>query len=100
MTTEFCEICITMPLFPREHRGGARDCAHKIHEEAAEAMVEACAWAETGGGREVMLDELADVFQALANFVYAFQVTGEELSDAVVRCVERNHARGRYDVDE
>lgn len=85
-----------MPLFSFEARGTARDCAHKVHEEAAEAMVEACAWAKTGGGREIMLDEVADVVQALVNFLDAFGVTEDELEAAKRRCIERNHARGRY----
>lgn len=45
---------------------------------------------------ERLLDECADVCQAVANLVASLGVTQWEWQDAIERCHGRNEARGRY----
>lgn len=48
------------------------------------------------GYRESMVDECADVCQAVANLLAALGVDGDEWAAAVGRCEKRNRERGRY----
>lgn len=44
----------------------------------------------------LILDECADVCQAVANLLAALGVDGDEWAAAVGRCEKRNRERGRY----
>lgn len=77
----------------------------KVHEEAAELMVASKLYVDAlcsrdGDGeleyRQEMLDEAADVVQALTNLAACMGVTDAELSRAMERCDERNARRGRF----
>lgn len=46
--------------------------------------------------RTKLLDECADVCQAVANLLAALGVDGDEWASAVGRCEKRNRDRGRY----
>lgn len=46
--------------------------------------------------RTNLLDECADVCQAVANLLFALGVDGDEWASAVGRCEKRNRDRGRY----
>lgn len=46
--------------------------------------------------RTELLDECADVCQAVANLLAALGVDGDEWAAAVGRCEKRNRERGRY----
>lgn len=48
------------------------------------------------GFRKSMVDECADVCQAIANLLAALGVDGDEWAAAVGRCEKRNRERGRY----
>ena len=48
------------------------------------------------GYRESMVDECADVCQAVANLLAALGVDGDEWAAAIGRCEKRNRERGRY----
>lgn len=91
--------------YPPEDEAGAmqlKEQARKVHEEAGELMVAACDYVKANGTkvekdtRSRMLDELADLMQAMTNFAYAFCVTEEELGHAAWGCWDRNAERGRY----
>lgn len=43
-----------------------------------------------------LVDECADVCQAVANILAALRVDGDEWAAAVGRCEKRNRERGRY----
>ena len=45
--------------------------------------------------RQAMLDELADVLQTVGNLITAFDITDEELAQAMNDCLVRNQERGR-----
>ena len=45
--------------------------------------------------RQAMLDELADVLQTVGNLIAAFDITDEELAQAMDDCLVRNQERGR-----
>lgn len=75
--------------------------ALKVLEEAAE-LVEAtkafATWCEEEGYHErrtALLDEAADVNQALANLLDGL-ASDEEIADSAMRCFGRNYARGRF----
>lgn len=46
--------------------------------------------------RGKLVDECADVCQAVANLLAALRVDGDEWAAAVGRCEKRNRERGRY----
>lgn len=46
--------------------------------------------------RLALVDECADVCQAIANLLFALEVDGDEWASAVGRCEKRNRDRGRY----
>lgn len=48
------------------------------------------------GYRESMVDECADVCQAVVNLLAALRVDGDEWAAAIGRCEKRNRERGRY----
>lgn len=48
------------------------------------------------GFRARLINECADVCQAVANLVQSFEVTDEEWQQAVKLCHERNESRRRY----
>ena len=48
------------------------------------------------GYRKSMIDECADVCQAVANLLAALGVDGDEWAAAIGRCEKRNRERGRY----
>lgn len=62
----------------------------KVLEESAELMV-----ASQHDTREHMLDEFADVLQALANFYKYSGITSDEMSRALGRCLKKNIERLR-----
>lgn len=68
----------------------------KTLEEAAE-MVEAGKRLVKGDAkaRRDLMAELADVLQTLANVATAFDITDEELAQAMDDCLARNQERGR-----
>ena len=75
----------------------------KVHEEAGELMVAAKEYAKavaygsyTMEDRLAMLDERADLVQAIVNFDRVFEVTDDEAREAQARCEFRNAQRGRY----
>lgn len=80
--------------------------ALKLLEEAAEAYTASADYAKLAYRADVqpdlppmrghMLEECADVAQALANLLYAWRVEPEEWARAVEACGARNEARGRY----
>lgn len=80
--------------------------ALKVLEEASEAYGAAADYAKAAyrgdAERDVprlrarMLDECADLAQALANLLAAWRVDGPEWAEAVERCRERNEERRRY----
>ena len=70
--------------------------ALKILEEASELREAASSLTKGEGSRERMLDEWADVMQALANFEASYGITDAERGDARIRCYKRNRDRGRY----
>lgn len=95
------EVC---PFSPAVLRSGEyampKRIPLKVLEESAELVEASKAWLESDGNpaaRRAMLDEMADVLQTVANQCAAFHVGEDELRDAVIRCEERNRARGRID---
>lgn len=72
----------------------------KVLEEAAELSVAVNDYRKGEGSREHMADELADVLQTLANLVDAYQLTDDEIGQAVGRVTEHNRERGRYQPGE
>ena len=71
----------------------------KVLEEAAE-LAEACKRLDDMPiyeMREMVLDEFADVLQALTNLAACCNVSEHELQSAAVRCHHRNVERGRYE---
>lgn len=48
-----------------------------------------------GQRRQAMLGELADVLQTVGNLITAFDITDEEVAQAMDDCLERNQERGR-----
>lgn len=81
---------------------GLKVQARKVHEEAGELMVAACDLAKLAGqpgeaeARARMVDELADLMQALVNLKYGLNVTDSELADAALACWDKNRDRGRW----
>lgn len=79
-----------------------RSRADKVLEEAAELSVAAKSLVDSYGtrgekdARKAMLDEMADLTQALVNLKYALEVTDEELEHAAYDCYDRNRKRGRF----
>lgn len=74
--------------------------AVKTLEEAAELTEASKDWLKASdtdrpARREAMLSEYADVLQTLANLAVAYDITDEEIKDAMGKCLERNRARGR-----
>ncbi len=69
--------------------------ALKVLEEASELREAASGLVKGEGSRERMLDEWADVMQAMANFEASFGITDAERGDARIRCYRRNRERGR-----
>lgn len=75
----------------------------KLLEEAAEAFSEAQAIDEIKEDFEGkcdcdtvwLADEVADVIQAACNLARIHGITPQELDEALLRCYERNHERGR-----
>ena len=92
------------PTFRGLHADKAQ--ALKVLEEAAEAYGAAADYAKAACRDDVdreiprtrarMLDECADLAQALANLLAAWHVDPEEWAAAAMRCRVRNDARGRY----
>lgn len=85
--------------------------AQKVLEEAAEFTVAAKEWIKARDNeafprhivaiqKDGMIDEYADVLQTLANWAVAIGLSDEDIEDAMLRCMERNRARGRMDGDE
>lgn len=78
-----------------------KEQARKVHEEAGELMVAACDYVKAHGtkaeedARSRMLDELADLMQAMTNFAWAFGVGTEDMERAAYDCWARNSDRGR-----
>lgn len=78
-----------------------KEQARKVHEEAGELMVAACDLVRAHGtGKEPaatsrMMEELADLMQALTNFTWAFGVGTEDMERAAYDCWALNSARGR-----
>lgn len=71
----------------------------KVLEEAAE-LSEACKRLDDMPiyeMREMVLDEFADVLQAMTNLAACCNVSEHELQAAAVRCHHRNVERGRYE---
>lgn len=85
-----------MPVFADVSNG--RALALKVLEEASELCEAAKRYDKVphDSGRIDMLDEFADVTQALQNFAECFEITRDEVYAALDRCVERNEGRGRY----
>ena len=81
---------------------GLKVQARKVHEEAGELMVAACDLAKLAGqpgeaeARARMVDELADLMQALVNLKYAFCIEDGEIAGAALDCWGRNRDRGRF----
>lgn len=81
------------------HVNPDKEQALKPLEEAAEVF---SAWQELDYYREGyeakldLVDECADVCQAVANLVNSIGVTDKEWQKAVKRCHDRNEIRGRY----
>lgn len=76
--------------------GELKECAVKVLEESAEAFG---AWQvidkyhPTFKSAKIALeDELADAIQAICNLAARYDL---DLAEAIKRCEERNHARGR-----
>ena len=72
----------------------------KVLEESAELVEASKTWLKSEDdpdARRAMLDEMADVLQTVANQCAAFHIGEDELRDAMIRCEERNRARGRTD---
>ncbi len=91
-------------LWPPEDAAEAenlKEQARKVHEEAGELMVAACDLVMAHGtGKEPaaasrMMEELADLMQALTNFAWAFGVGTEDMERAAYDCWARNSDRGR-----
>lgn len=59
-------------------------------------LVDEGACAPEDEARTALLDECADVCQAVANLLAALGVDGDEWAAAVGRCEKRNRERGRY----
>ena len=97
----FSDVVRWPPETPDEVTG-LKVQARKVHEEAGELMVAACDYAKLAGepgeaeARARMVDELADLMQALVNFKYAFDVTDAEISEAAWDCLDRKRERGRF----
>ena len=92
------EIC-NMPAFADVSDGRVQSL--KVLEEASELCEAGKICSKVAEdykkvARTSMLDELADVVQTIVNFMECFDITEEELSRAVRRCIERNKERGRY----
>ena len=95
-------IDIDLPVFGEGCLGSQREQALKVLEEASE-LCEAAKLASAGEDpwwnhmhRLSMLEELADVMQALVNLVYVFGIEEVELEYAENCCKGRNEARERY----
>lgn len=78
-----------------------KEQARKVHDEAGELMVAACDLVKAHGtpaapaATSRMMEELADLMQALTNFTWAFGVGVEDMERAAHDCWARNAARGR-----
>lgn len=72
--------------------------ALKVLEESSEFVEAAKIWIADPDSvqREQMLDEAADICQALSNFLYAAHVSPLEWKDARLHCIKRNNDRNRY----
>ena len=72
-----------------------KEQAVKVLEEAAEMFA---AWESAHETRKAVIfthleDEIADVITAACNLANMYDL---DISEAMKRCVERNHERGRY----
>lgn len=72
-----------------------KEQAVKVLEEAAEMFA---AWESAHVNLNTRMithleDEIADVITAACNLAYKYDL---DISEAMKRCVERNHERGRY----
>lgn len=69
--------------------------AVKQREESEELLDAAREWLSdpTDGNRHVMLDELADLLQTVANMCAAYHINSHDLADALDRCWEKNMRR-------
>lgn len=86
-----------VPIFNIEKDKKAQ--ALKVLEEAGEFVEAVKQFTEhpTNEGVDRMLEEAADVNQALMNALTALNMKAEDLEDAAMYCFARNHARGRFD---
>ena len=75
--------------------GTPKEAAVKPLEEAAEvyAAWQECNWLDSGDALDNLADELADVIQAACNLADRYDI---DLQAAMMRCEDRNRARGRY----
>ena len=73
--------------------------ALKVLEEAGEFVEAVKQFTEhpTNEGVDRMLEEAADVNQALMNALTVLNMKAEDLEDAAMYCFARNHARGRFE---
>lgn len=76
-----------------------KEQAKKVLEEASEFVEAVKAFTEhpTNEGVDRMLEEAADVNQALMNALTALNMKSEDLEEAALYCFARNHARGRFE---
>lgn len=68
----------------------------RICEQMDEHVAESYGGALVDRARSTLLDECADVCQAVANLLTALGVDGDEWAAAIGRCEKRNRERGRY----
>ena len=72
--------------------------ALKVLEEAAEVVEAFKDWnkhGQTAEQRHDLIDECADVIQAMVNLMAAMEFTDGEIRQAIEDCRARNDARGR-----
>ena len=86
-----------VPIFNIEKDKKAQ--ALKVLEEAGEFVEAVKQFTEhpTNEGVDRMLEEAADVNQALMNAMAVLNMKAEDLEDAAMYCFARNHARGRFE---
>lgn len=68
----------------------------RICEAMDENVAADCGDAPIDSSRTALLDECADVCQAVANLLAALGVDGDEWAAAIGRCEKRNRECGRY----